>query len=115
MNAALALIEDATTAVLTLTEDLERDEFMRSRLTRSEVRRRLLLVASTLRGLGETGRRMFPEIDWDGWSLTAERLEGDATVADDALWFAIRALTPATLTWLRLYRSLSPEPIATAS
>lgn len=115
MNAELAILEEATTAVLTLTEGLERAEFMRSRLTRSEVRRQLLRVASTLRGLGESGRGTLPEIDWDGWALTGERLAGDPIHAEEALWFAIHALTPATLTWLRLYRSHPPERIATAS
>ena len=28
---------------------------------------------------------------------------------DEALWFAVRSLVPATLMWLRVYRESNPE------
>lgn len=114
MNDPLAILEEAATAVLTMTEGLEREELLRSRLTRAEVRRQLLLVSSTLKGMEPDWRAALQELDWEGWAATAERMGRADEVAADALWFAVRALTPATMTWLRLYRSHPPERVPTA-
>jgi monoamine oxidase len=100
----LARAEEAATAVLTLTEGLEREELLRSRLTRREVRRQLLIIGHTLEEVSKEARRRAQEIDWEAWRTTASRIVADAVAADDALWFAVAALVPATLIWLRIHR-----------
>jgi uncharacterized protein with HEPN domain len=96
--------EDALTSILTLAEGLDRGELSRSRLTRGEVRRQALLVSRALVQVSEQARASFPELDWAAWRATAERIGQGGKVEDDALWFAVGALAPATLTWLRLRR-----------
>jgi uncharacterized protein with HEPN domain len=106
-NAALlASIEDAAAAVLTMTEGLEEEEFQRSRITRSETRRQVDLIACALDGLDPDARRAVPEIDWDAWQRTHQ------TQDDETLWFAVRSLVPATLMWLRVYRRNHPDLFA---
>ena len=99
----IADIETAGTHVLTLTEGLEQEEFFRSRLTRQEARRQLLRMAQALSQLPMATRDAWHEVDWDAWTVTLQRLDhGDHE--NDALWFAIRSLVPATLMWLRVYQ-----------
>jgi uncharacterized protein with HEPN domain len=107
--AILGTIQEAGEAVLTLTEGLEEGELLASRLTRVEVTRQLGVLASALRGLPDSAVRAMPEIDWAGWRgmTTAMSLGGPAR--DEALWFGVRSLVPATLSWLRLYRHSHPE------
>ena len=51
-----------------------------------------------------------PELDWDGWRSVAHRLQSDSREeVDEALWFAISSLVPATLLWLRVYRQSQPR------
>lgn len=101
----LQLVNDAGEAVLVLTDGLQRDELLRSRLTRAEVRRQLLQLACTLADAAPGLHARMPEIDWGGWRAMAAALDGDdALQADDALWFAVQSLVPATLGWLRVYR-----------
>ena len=109
INAAMvAIIEESGSAVLTLTEGLEEVEFLRSRLTRPEVRRQVQAIAATTANLPAELQSQLPEIDWDGWAATARQLRsGD----DDGaiLWSVATALIPATLTWLRVYRHNQPN------
>lgn len=102
------LVEDSGEAVLVLVEDLQEPEFLRSRLTRSEVLRQLRTMADTLAALPETARAALPEIDWAGWRAAALALAGGGAARDDAAWFAARSLVPATLSWLRVYRHAEP-------
>ncbi len=108
----IAQIETAGANVLTLTEGLEADEFQRSRLTRQETRRQLLLLASAMTQLPLLKRQQMSELDWDGWATLMQQLANGHTHEADALWFAIRSLTPATLMWLRFYRERQPELFA---
>jgi len=108
-GARLAIIEQAGLAVATLIETLEREELLRSRLTRSEVLRQLALLAGGAAGVGPEVRGQMPEIDWPGWESICRQLAlpaGDAL--DEALWFACESLVPATLLWLRVHRTSSP-------
>jgi hypothetical protein len=108
MTKRLSSVEDAGVAVLTLTEGLEEQEFLRSRLTRGEVRRLILAMAKTLQQFDSDLRISLQEIDWRGWELTMQRLHVGTTTEDEALWFATRSLVPATLMWLRYYRERNP-------
>ena len=105
-GARLAIIEQAGLAVATLIETLEREELLRSRLTRAEVLRQLQVLADGAGGMDAEARALMPEIDWPGWEAMRRQLAlpaGDAL--DEALWFACESLVPATLLWLRVHRN----------
>ncbi|MEO8120494.1 MAG: hypothetical protein ABI606_14400, partial [Rhodoferax sp.] len=59
-SALLAIIEQAGTAIATLVEGLERDELLRSRLTRAEVLRQLKTLADSVGQLGPAARAEMP-------------------------------------------------------
>lgn len=108
--ALLQTLEDAGVAILTLAEGVSPTELLASRLTRVEVTRQLLLLAQSACSLPESLRQQWGEIDWAGWARVAQTLEGPrGPVLDDAFSFAVSALTPATLMWLRVYRQSQPE------
>jgi len=105
----VAAIEDATTAVLTLCEGLEQSELLSSRLTKREIRRHLLLACDAHASLSVEARLAMEELDFGGWAIAGQRIrEGGASEAH-ASWLAIRAMTPATLGWIRFYRSQKPD------
>jgi hypothetical protein len=108
--ALLKALEDAGIAVLTLTEGLEDDELLGSRLTRVEVTRQLCLLFKAAAALPRELQQGMPEIDWAGLAAAATPLQGPAgPERDDALLFATRSLAPAALMWLRVYRQQHPD------
>lgn len=110
LNASLlSIIEEAGVAVLTLTEGLEKDEFLASRLTRAETQRQLKIMGESAANLQPQMQALLAEVDWSGWQRVARQLDASGDAAEDALWFAVRALVPATLMWLRVYRTNQPE------
>lgn len=110
LNASLlSIIEEAGVAVLTLTEGLERDEFLSSRLTRLETQRQVKIMSESIASLPLKAQALLAEIDWAGWHGVAQQLGAQANAAQEALWFAVRSLAPATLMWLRVYRVNQPE------
>lgn len=109
-GALLGLIEQAAHGVLVLCEGLARDELLGSRLTRVEVLRQLLTLADSAGRLDVAVQAAMPELDWAGWSVLAPRLHGPiGPDLDEALWFAVESLVPATLLWLRFYRQQQPR------
>ncbi len=106
--AVLHTIEEAGAGILILTEGLERDEFLRSRLTRAEVSRQLLTLGSSLAQLPPEAHTAMPEIGWDGWRTSVRILAAPGPEQDDTLWFAVTSLVPATMMWLRVYRESQP-------
>ena len=109
-GALLGLIEQAAHGVLVLCEGLARDELLGSRLTRAEVLRQLLTLADSARRLDAAVQAAMPELDWAGWAALAPRLRSSAgPELDEALWFAVESLVPATLLWLRFYRQQQPR------
>lgn len=110
LNASLlSIIEEAGVAVLTLTEGLEKDEFLASRLTRPETRRQLKIMSESAANLPPQTQSLLAEVDWNGWQSVARQLGASDDAAEEALWFALRSLVPATLMWLRVYRKNQPE------
>ncbi|MBZ8138979.1 hypothetical protein CLD22_03575 [Rubrivivax gelatinosus] len=107
--AMLQLVHEAGEAVLILVDGVGESDFRRSRLTRAEARRQLLVVARTLTSLPAAAQAGLPEIDFDGWRYVGAALLEDGPGADDAAWFAASALLPATLGWLKLYRQQTPQ------
>ena len=110
--AILAIIEEAGVNVLTLTEGLEEAEFLSSRLTRAEVGRQLGVMTGVAAKLSAQTRSQLPELDWEGWEGAAKQLGLGGVVSDQALWFAVKSLVPASLMWLRVYRNNMPELFA---
>lgn len=110
LNASLlSIIEEAGVAVLTLTEGVEKDEFLASHLTRAETQRQIRIMSETAANLPLQTRSLLAEVDWSGWQAVARQLGENSNAAQEALWFAVRALVPATLMWLRVYRTNQPE------
>jgi uncharacterized protein with HEPN domain len=110
LNASLlSIIEEAGIAVLTLTEGLEKDEFLASRLTRAETQRQIRIMCETAANLPQHIQTLLVEVDWSGWQTVARQLDTPGEAEQEALWFAIRSLAPATLMWLRVYRKSLPE------
>lgn len=110
LNASLlSIIEEAGVAVLTLTEGLERDEFLSSRLTRAETQRQVKIMSESIASLSLKTQAFLAEIDWAGWHTIARQLGANSHAEQEALWFAVRSLAPATLMWLRVYRTNQPE------
>lgn len=117
LNASLlSIIEEAGVAVLTLTEGLEKDEFLASRLTRAETLRQIKIISDSIGSLPLKAQALLAEIDWAGWSTVARHLGANSPEEhpeeQEALWFAVRSLAPATLMWLRVYRQNQPEIFA---
>ena len=110
LNASLlSIIEEAGVAVLTLTEGVEKDEFLASRLTRAETQRQLKIMSESAANLPPQTQALLAEVDWSGWQTVARQLGENRDAEQEALWFAVRALVPATLMWLRVYRTNQPE------
>ena len=108
-SALLAIVDEAGRGVLTLTEGLAQDEFLRSRLTRAEVLRLTRHLAAGITEVPVAARERLPEIDWAGWAALRGALDGLLRAAqDEALWFAVQSLVPATLLWLEVYRRDEP-------
>jgi uncharacterized protein with HEPN domain len=109
-SALLGLMEQAGISVATLIEGLERQELLRSRLTRAEVLRQCKLLADSAAQVESAMREAMPELDWRGWdSLRARFVAPAGEALDETLWFACTALIPATLLWLRVYQHSQPE------
>lgn len=106
--AMLKIVEEGAEGVLVLVEDLEEAQFLRSRLTRQEVRRLLVQVAGTLRAMPPEARLAMPELEWDGWLRVGHDLQAPPPAGDDTAWFAVQSLVPATISWLRVYRQEQP-------
>lgn len=105
----LSVIQQSGEAVLVLSDGLEQAELLRSRLTRAEVRRQLCLLADTLTALPAPVQQTLAEIDWGAWRATRNALDQPGSAQDEALWFAVRSLVPAALSWLPIYRRSHPE------
>jgi uncharacterized protein with HEPN domain len=95
--------------VLTLTEGLEKDEFLASRLTRAETQRHVKIIGESIVSLSLKSQSLLAEVDWGGWHTVTRRLGENSDAGQEALWFAVRSLVPATLMWLRVYRQNQPE------
>ena len=108
----LSIIEEAGIAVLTLTEGLEKDEFLSSRLTRAETRRQVAIMGESAARLALQIQTLFAEVDWSGWRAVARQLGEHGHAEQEALWIAVRSLVPDTLIWLRVYRKNQPEVFA---
>ncbi len=115
-HALLSIMQEAGTKVMILGEDVERAELMGSKLTRREMQRQLLILANAADSIPAAIRDQLPELEWDGWQKIGKALRlasaASDTDTDEALWFALRSLTPATLMWLQVHRQANPQLFA---
>ncbi len=110
LNASLlSILDEAGVAVLTLTESLEKDEFLASRLTRTEALRQVRIMSASAANVPPQIKTLLPEVEWRGWQTVAQQLDASHETQGEALWFAVRSLVPATLMWLRVYRQNQPQ------
>lgn len=110
LNASLlSIIDEAGVVVLTLTEGLEKNEFLASRLTRAETLRQVRIMAASAANVPPQTQALLPEMEWRGWQTVAQQLDDSHETQGEALWFAICSLVPATLMWLRVYRHNQPQ------
>ncbi|TXG77968.1 MAG: hypothetical protein E6R11_05690 [Rhodocyclaceae bacterium] len=107
-SALLAIIERAGHDTAVLVDGLGEAEFLRSRVTRAEVRRLIRNIADTAANTPPELRTQLAQIDWDAWIAIGARLRQADAQADETLWFAARSLVPATLMWLADYRRRLP-------
>lgn len=109
-SALLGLIEQSGLAVATLAEGLDEADLRRSRLTRAELLRHLRVLARSAIAVPPSAREDIPELEWEGWRLLSLRLQAESGGdLDEAIWFAIHSVVPATLLWLRVYRQSQPQ------
>lgn len=109
-GALLGILEESGTAIMTLVEGVEAEEFFKSRLTRQTVQRYLLGMSESAGNLGKDVKAHVEEIDWAAWAALGRSLKGgDQGQVNEAMWFAIQSLVPATLLWLRVYRKNEPK------
>ena len=106
---AVDTIEEASTAVLTLAEGLEQTELLGSRLTKLEIRRQLLSAVDAHAALSARAREAMEELDFSGWASVGQRIREGGESEINASWMAIQAMAPATLGWIRFYKSQKPE------
>lgn len=110
--ALLGILEEAGTAILTLSEGLDEKEFFATRLTQQEVLRQLRIMTETSDNLTKELKTELAEIDWAGWSMLGQQLKLADSFDREALWFGVRSLVPSMLMWLRVYRQNQPEVFA---
>ena len=108
-GAMLGILQEAGNSVLIMTEGLEYDEFFNSRITQYEVVRQLQVMADTTFNLPYELKQRMLEIDWETWSALSTQFTKTDESMQEAIWFAVRSLVPATLLWLRVFDQSMPE------
>lgn len=106
--AMLMSLDEVCTNVLILAEGLEKDEFLSSRLTRAEVKHQILTMTGLAKNISSSICKMMPELDWAGFEVLTVQIGQGGSAENEALWFAIVSLIPATLMWLRVYKRGNP-------
>ncbi len=108
-GALLKIIEESCESILTLTEEVEPEEFFNSRITQQEVMHQIRTIADSASNLSFDIKNKMAEIDWAGWHFLQNQLAVTGGFERDALWFSIKSLVPATIMWLRVFRKSTPE------
>lgn len=104
----LNLMQQSCEAVLTITEDVSPEAFFSSQLTKAETLRYLRIIAENVDRLPMENKTAMPEIDWAGWNVLLSQVRSAGGFEQDAVWFAVRSMVPATLMWLRVFRQQQP-------
>lgn len=108
-GAMLGILEEAGTAILIMTESFAYHELFASRITQHEVLRQLKVMADTAFNLPSEVKFKMLEIDWESWQALSIQFNKSDESMQEAVWFAVRSLVPATLLWLKVFHKSSPE------
>ena len=93
----------------TLLREMENeDELFASANTLRRVELYLLIIAQTLAHLPASLHQRLDQIDWHGWARLCQLIEQDAHPRREEVWYAIRALLPATLELIATLRRREP-------
>ena len=105
----LAILQSGgRTLALLLRELQDEDELFASPNTLAEVEQQLLIMAQTLSHLPEALQLNLPQLDWQGWGALQALLEQPGSARREAVWYALKALVPATLDMLHQLRQRHP-------
>lgn len=85
------------------------DELFASPNTLAVVEQHLWTVAHTLAHLPPVVVLRLPHIDWAGWAALHQALRDGRQPRQDEVWYAVRALLPATLVLLDALRAREPD------
>ena len=83
--------------------------YFASRITKYEVQQQLQIMADTTFNLPYELKQKMIEIDWEAWSSLSMQFAKKDESMQEAVWFAVKSLVPATLLWLRVFHKSSPE------
>jgi hypothetical protein len=110
-RALFDIIHTSGDAALQLVLELQggSEELFASRNTLAVVEDHLLNVAQTLAHLPPVVLLRLPLVDWAGWAALHQALRSQKQPRQDEVWYALRALLPATLVLLDKLRAAEPE------
>lgn len=108
-GAMLGILQEAGNSIMIITDGLEYDEFFSSRITQQDVLRQLIAMTDTSLNLPYEIKQRMIEIDWEAWSALSIQFSKKGESMNEAVWFAVRSLVPATLLWLRVFHKNAPE------
>ncbi|MFA6014481.1 MAG: hypothetical protein WC742_05390 [Gallionellaceae bacterium] len=107
-GAMLGLMRQLGLDIITLTEEIDENEFFASRLTRIETLKLLNSMTLTIADLPAGVRERMPEIDWMAWEALANALPNPSRHPLQ-IWLAVKELTPLTLQHLNDYKRSQPQ------
>lgn len=110
--ALLANFFEAGWSIQVLLGDMDRGEYLSSRLARPAIERHLRTMADTARALPEDVRQQMPKVDWDAWAGLASALPPNNAERMARVWTAITEWLPPTGLHLRQYRFRMPDLFA---
>ncbi|PZQ65253.1 MAG: hypothetical protein DI563_25830 [Variovorax paradoxus] len=103
------IVRECAGAVAVLTRELEDEgELFASPNTLRDVEAHLLAAAQTLAHLSPALQTRLGWIDWRGWEALRGALEADRRPRRDEVWYAVRALLPATVHLIEQLRRVEP-------
>ncbi|WP_018412278.1 ribonuclease HepT family protein [Methyloversatilis thermotolerans] len=110
--ALLANFFEAGWSVQVLLGDMDRSQYLSSRLARPQIEKHLRTMAETAGALPEEIRRQMPNVDWASWAALASALPPNNAARMDRVWTAITEWLPPTGLAMRQYRFRMPELFA---
>lgn len=108
IGALLGLMRQLGLDIITLTEEIDEDEFFASRLTRTQTLQLLTSLSKTAASVPQEVQARMPLIDWAAWAALPEKLARPAQHPFQ-IWVAIKELTPMTVHSLNEYKRTQPK------
>lgn len=103
------ILQTSGKVIATLLAEMQsEDELFASANTLQRVEAHLLVLAQTLAHLPQPLRQRLVQVDWHGWQRLQHLLEAGVRPRREEVWYAIRALVPATLELIAKLRRQEP-------